>query len=131
MRNRNLLLTSLLTLLAALSVHAQTGSLRTSIPFAFTAAGKQFPAGQYDIARDPGGQTIKVASADGKNSVMVMILTRTAGAIHNTPADAHVVFDKVGETFTLSALWYPGTDGYMLHTMKGQHEHKVLDVPVK
>jgi hypothetical protein len=130
-RNRNLLLISLLTLLAALSVHAQSGTIRAKIPFAFSAAGKQLPAGQYDFASIPGGQSVKVASENGKNAVMVMILTRTAGAIHSTPADAHVVFDKVGETYTLSELWLPGADGYMLHTMKGQHEHRVVDVPVK
>ena len=60
-----------------------------------------------------------------------MVLTRTAGAIHNTPADAHLVFDKVGEAYTLSEIWFPGTDGYMLNILKEQHEHRVVDVPVK
>jgi hypothetical protein len=132
MRNRNLLLISLLTLLAALSVHAQTGgSIRAKIPFAFSAGGKQFPAGQYDMARLPTGPALKVTSEDGKNSAMVMILTRTSGAIHNTPADAHLVFDKVGETYILAEFWLPGFDGFVLNTLKDQHEHRVVDIPVK
>jgi hypothetical protein len=131
LRYKSLLLISLLTLLVVIPVCAQTGTLKANIPFAFSAAGKQFPAGQYDILRDSGAKAFKIASADGKNSAMVMILTRTAGAIHNTPADAHVVFDKLGDKYTLAELWFPGTDGYMLNTLKEQHEHRVLDIPVK
>jgi hypothetical protein len=131
LKSKSLLLISLLTLLAAVSAYGQSDLLRAKIPFAFSAGGKQFPAGQYDISHASGALSFKIASQDGKNSAMVLILTRTAGAIHNTPADAHVVFDKVGETYTLSELWFPGADGYMLSTMKGQHEHRVVDIPVK
>jgi hypothetical protein len=131
MRRKSLLLISALTLLAALTVYAQTGILRADIPFAFSAAGKQFPAGQYEIVRTSGAQSFNIMSADRKNAAILSILTRTAGAIHTTPADAHVVFDKVGESYTLSELWYPREDGYMVSTMKGQHEHRVVDVPVK
>ena len=131
MRNRKLLLISLLTVLAALSAHAQTGTLRANIPFAFSAGGKQLPAGQYAITRATNGQAFTITSDDRKTTAVALIMTRTAGAIHNTPADAHVVFDKVGETYTLSEFWFPGSDGYMLSTLTGQHEHRVVDIPVK
>ena len=122
---------SLLTLLAALSVYAQTRTLRAEVPFAFSAAGKQFPAGQYAFVPDIGSQMIRLTGADGKNVAVVMIQDRTARAIHNTPADAHIVFDKTGETYTLSELWVPGMDGLLLNIMKSQHEHRVVNVPVK
>ncbi len=131
MRKKSLLLISVLTLLAALTVYAQSGMLRATIPFAFSAGGKQFPAGQYQFAPTSDSQAFEVTSADRKNSGLVMILTRTAGAIHTTAADAHIVFDKVGESYTLSELWFPGTDGYILNIMKAQHEHRVVSVPVK
>ena len=131
MRSRSLVLISLLTLLAALCVYAQTSTVRANIPFAFSAAGKQFPAGQYGFVPDIGSQMIRLTGADGKNVAVVMIQDRTAGAIHNTPADAHIVFDKVGEAYFLSELWVPGMDGFMLNTLKEQHEHRVVNVPVK
>jgi hypothetical protein len=131
LRTKCLVLFSLLTLLAALSVYAQTGVLHANIPFAFSAAGKQFPAGQYQIAGPSNSEFFTITSIDGKNSATVIFLTRLAGAIHTTPADAHIVFDTVGGTYTLSELWFPGDDGYMLNTMKGQHSHRVVDVPVK
>ena len=131
MRSRSLVLISLLTLLAALSVYAQAGTIQAKIPFAFSAAGKQFPAGQYQFLPDPTAQFVRLASYDSKVNVLVPVLTRTAGAIHNTPADAHIVFDKMGETYVLSELWVPGIDGYMLNTLKEQHEHRVVNVPVK
>jgi hypothetical protein len=130
-RDRNLLLISLLTVLGALSAYAQSGTIRANIPFAFSAGGKQLPAGQYAITRATNGQSINVVSDDRKNSAAILIMTRTAGAIHTTAGDSHVVFDKVGETYTLSELWYPGTDGYVLNSTKEQHEHRVVDVSVK
>ena len=131
MRKKSLLLVSVLTLLAALTVYAQSGMIRATIPFAFSAGGKQLPAGQYEIVRTSNSQAFNVTSADRKSSALVLILTRTAGAIHNTPADAHLVFDKMGETYILSEFWLPGVDGYMLNTLKEQHEHRVVDIPVK
>lgn len=131
MKTRNLLFISLLTLLSALSVYAQSHAVRAKIPFAFSAAGKRFPAGQYDFFPNEGSPIIKMASEDGKISVLITALTRTAGAIHNTPEDAHVVFDKMGETYVLSELWVPGIDGYVLSTTKEKHEHHVVNVPVK
>jgi hypothetical protein len=43
-----------MTMAAALAAPAQTQTLRVTIGHAFTAGDKQFPAGQYQISRDPG-----------------------------------------------------------------------------
>jgi hypothetical protein len=124
-------LISLLTLLAVLSAHAQAVPIRATIPHTFTAGGKQLPAGRYEIFRDPASQVIRLSSDDKKNTVLLTTLTRTAAAIHNTPADSHLVFDKMGETYILAELWVPGIDGYVFNTTKEQHEHQVVDVAVK
>ncbi len=55
-------------------------------------------------------------------------MTRLSGEIHTTPQDAHLVFDKVGDTYLLSELWIPGEDGYLLQITKGAHEHIVLNI---
>jgi hypothetical protein len=131
MRTKYWLLISLLTLLAVLTVYAQSGPLKATIPFAFSAAGKQFPAGQYEITRSSSAQAFDIKSGDRKSAAVVLIFTRTAGVIHNTPADAHIVFDRVGESYTLAELWFPGADGYIVNMMKEQHQHRVVDVPAK
>jgi hypothetical protein len=57
------------------------------------------------------------------------VQTRLGAAIHTTKQDSHIVFDKVGEVYTLSEVWIPGTDGWLLFSTKGKHEHKTIDVP--
>ena len=59
------------------------------------------------------------------------VLTRLAAGIHTTKQDAHVVFDKVGDKYTLSEIWIPGIDGFVLNMIKETHEHKILNVPIK
>jgi hypothetical protein len=105
---------SLVAFLAVTSGYAQTQLLVTGkIAFPFKVATKTFPPGEYDFVRDPTKQVIRVV-AGGKTVALVPILTRLAGAIHTTPKDSHIVFDKVGATYSLSEIWVPGQDGYML-----------------
>lgn len=130
MPNRRALWTVLMTLAVALVAHAQTQSLKVTIRHAFTAGGKQFPAGQYQVSRDPNVKFIRLASTDGKNAAQVPILTRIAAAMHNTPKDAHLIFDRIGQTHVLAELWIPGQDGFVLNAPADQHEHEVLDTPV-
>ena len=120
---------SLVAFLALTSGYAQM-QLRVfgNIPFPFTVGTKALPAGQYDFVRDGEAPDIRVVAA-GKNVARVPIVTRLAGAIHTTPKDTHLVFDKVGDTRLLSEIWVPGQDGYLLSSTKGPHEHDVVDVP--
>ena len=120
---------SLIAFLAVTSGYAQTPTLVTGkIAFPFMAGGKALPAGDYEFIREGTTPTIRVVSG-GKNVALVPIITRLSGAIHTTPKDSHVVFDKMGDKYTLSEIWSPGQDGYMLASTKGPHEHAVLDVP--
>jgi hypothetical protein len=130
LRTRRLVVISLVTLLATCSVYAQSRSSRVKISFPFSAGGKQFPAGQYFFAPDDAARVVKLTSVDGKANASIPVLTRTARAIHTTPADTHVVFDKVGQTPVLSELWIPGRDGYVLNAPAKEHEHEVVDAPV-
>ena len=131
MKQKTTLLITLMSLMAALAVYAQSGTVRVTISHAFSAAGKQFPAGPYQFARDPVLNFIRLTSTDRKNSAQLPILTRTSGAMHTTSKDGHVVFDKIGETYVLSELWIPGQDGYVLNATKEKHEHQVMDDPNK
>jgi hypothetical protein len=120
---------SLLTLLTAGHVYGQLRLLKADIPFAFHSGGKELPAGQYAFSSDTNGSTIKIVGAGKGSSVQAIVQTRMAAEIHTTPNDSHIVFDKVGEVLTLSEVWVPGKDGFMLHLTKGKHEHKVVNSP--
>jgi hypothetical protein len=109
-------------------VYGQSRVVKANIPFAFNVEGKTLPAGQYEFLPDTNGATMRILGAGKGSSVLAMIQTRMAAEIHTTPNDAHIVFDKVGDVYTLSEVWVPGVDGFMLHLTKGKHEHKVVDV---
>jgi hypothetical protein len=126
MKIKALLTVGTFMLLATTLAHA--GPLtKASIPFQFNAGGKVLPAGQYDFSFD--GQQGVVTVRGASDAALVKVLTRMAAGIHTTPADAHVVFDKVGETYKLSEIWIPEMDGFALNIEKGEHTHKMIDAP--
>lgn len=129
MRIRTVVLSSLVILLAVLFVYGQSTVLKAKIPFAFTAEGKVLPAGQYDFAPQSNSEVVRVTGSGKTGGVLAVVITRLSGAMHTTPQDAHIVFDKVGDQYTLSEIWPLGGDGYLLFATKGKHEHHVINVP--
>lgn len=127
MRTKIMLTVGLMALLAVTSGYGQQSSLKAKIDFPFSVEGKVLPAGEYGFVRDMSAQVFRVTS-EGKDKALAPIVTRLNGEIHNTPQDAHLVFDKVGDTYSLSEIWIPGEDGYVLLITKGEHEHKVINV---
>src|SRR5512136_1008274 len=102
MRTRTVLLLSLFTLLAVGFVIGQSLMAKANIPFAFNVEGKTLPAGQYEFTPDANMTAIRVVGTGKAASAFAPVQTRMAAGIHTTPNDAHVVFDKVGEVYTLS-----------------------------
>jgi len=127
MKFRMLLATALIGGLCLISGYGQPEGIKTTIDFSFTAGDKILPAGQYEFSRDTQALIIRV-QGEGGNMALVPVLTLLSGAIHTTPEDAHVVFDKVGDNYILSELWLRGEDGFLLALTKGPHEHTVINV---
>ncbi len=131
MKTRLVVVTTFLTLLGAVIAYGQLAEkVRADIPFPFTADGKVFAAGHYTFTRDSQGQTFTFRGPDNVRGAAI-VLTRLAGEIHTTPEDSHLVFDKVGDTYYLSEIWVPGSDGFLLHSTKEKHEHRVLNIPIE
>ncbi len=130
MTTRISLMWSLLTLLVATLAYAQRPIVTANIPFAFTVEKKTIPAGKYEFTPVNDSREMKIWAVDKKGeAVFAPIITRLASAIHTTPEDSHIVFDKVGDVLTLSEIWPLGEDGYLLHATKGKHEHHIVNVP--
>ncbi len=129
MRTRILVTLTLLTLLVATFAFAQSVVSKANIPFAFIAAGRTLPAGQYTFTYDTGVNAFRVVGSAKGAEALMPIETRLAGAMHTTPADSHIVFDKVGDKCFLSEVWIPGGDGFLLYMTKSPHEHAIVNVP--
>lgn len=108
---------------------AQTQTVRAQIPFEFMAAGKVFTAGEYVFNYDSGKLFLSVQGTEKGSAALVPIVTMLAGAMHTTPKDAHVVFDKIGNNRYLSELWISGMDGMDLLSTKEKHEHEIVNAP--
>lgn len=127
MKKRILMTVGFVAVLAVVLAYGQPASIKAIIDFQFTAGGKVFPAGDYQFTRDTIAPVFRV-QGEGKNFALAPVITRLAAAMHTTPQDSHLVFDKVGDTYMLSEIWVPGEDGYVLLITKGEHTHKVVNV---
>src|SRR4030042_2959890 len=98
-----------------------------SIPFKFKAGGKKLPAGEYWIAQKGEGQ-IAIRKEPGGEEIQVPFIQRLPHT--ETPlAEPQLVFDVVGNfepsyteyvtDYLLAEVWFPGEEGYLIHTTKG------------
>jgi hypothetical protein len=122
---------TLAVLIVATFGTAQSRLHSVKIPFEFKAAGTIFPAGEYEFSYESGKRVVLVRGIANTSSAFVPIITMLSGAIHTTPSDAHVVFDKIGNDHLLAEIWIPGMDGIDLLSTKEKHEHEVVNVPLK
>jgi|WetSurMetagenome_2_1015567.scaffolds.fasta_scaffold08184_6 hypothetical protein len=131
MRAKTLMMLTLAILLVAVFASGQQLVVKVGakIPFAFSVSGKVLPAGEYRFSEGPRAGSLTVRSSDGKEAAMALIQTRIAKEIHTSAGDAHVVFDKIGNSYFLSEVWVPGMDGFVLNVTKEAHEHMILNVP--
>ena len=127
MRARMILTVGLFAFLAVAAAYGQNATIRAQIDFPFIVDGKTLPAGNYDFVRDDTASVFKVTD-EGKNLAAAQVLTRIAAGMHTSPADGHVVFDKIGDAYTLAEIWIPGQDGYVLAVTKAKHEHRIVNV---
>jgi hypothetical protein len=133
-----LVISCFLTMFAAVSAYAgDSVFFNANIPFEFNVGKKVYPAGVYrfnanpsvltgTIYRSPRSFTIK-----GPRHVKgaVLVRDRLPGEIEATPNDVRIVFDRTGHKRTLSEIWVPGKDGYVLSTTKEEHTLEVVDAP--
>jgi hypothetical protein len=120
-----------LALVATQVAFGQRPLIKTKVAFPFKVAGKEFKAGEYSFSTNAtaAGGAGYIQIDEGRTTTKIPIITRIAAATHTTPKDAHLVFDRVGDTHYLSEIWVGKEDGYLLATTKGAHEHDVADIP--
>ncbi len=92
-----------------------------SIAFDFSVAGKPEPAGKYEIlVEDPTVGTLTLRNLDTGKLVLLPFTTRLA---MREGEQNVLVFDKVGDKYSLSEIHLSDSDGYLLPGAPGPHTH--------
>jgi hypothetical protein len=125
-----------LMLWAAGAVAYAQGSFK--IPFKFEAGGKKLPAGDYALAPKGEGQ-LALRQISGGTEVLIPF-TKRLEQPKPPLEEPQLVFDIVGDfepsyteyvtEYVLSEYWLPGQEGYLVHSLKGSHQNKVIKAEV-
>jgi hypothetical protein len=113
---------ALVTLAGVLPARAE-GRYDFKVPFAFTASGKTFAAGEYflNVTNEP--EVVTLEARDPKAG-RVLLAVETRVSERKPLSDPEVVFDKLDGKYLISELLVPGTDGYVLQVTKAKHTHE-------
>jgi len=104
------------------------------VPFEFRAGGKKLAAGEYSVAQKGDGQIVLRKEAGGAE--IIVPFTERLAQPAPPVAEPQLVFDEVGDfapsyteymtVYVLAEVWFPGEDGYLIHTTKGAHKNKII-----
>jgi hypothetical protein len=113
-----------LTALALGASQASAQTVNVSVAFSFMAAGKELPAGSYQI-RVVGTSVKQLAfkNADSGAVAQVAVVTRLADIGGDDPS---LVFDVEDGMHYLSEVHIPRMDGFLIAGAKGEHKHETV-----
>lgn len=113
----------------ASTAFAQGAFLTANIPFEFVVSGKTFPAGDYDFRMTGPGEHFLQMSNHHTGAVIATVvpITRIAAASHE-PGTGRVSFDVTDGKHFVEAVWPATGDGYLLHAVKREHTHEVVQL---
>jgi hypothetical protein len=107
-------------ILFALSAFAQfEHKLTTSVPFAFTAGTKQFPAGDYSVKLSAGQSLMVIQSSDGHHTCALITIPLGGGDNRTTPK---LVFNRYADQYFLAEAWEAGGIGQKLQRTRAETE---------
>lgn len=103
---KNLILASLVALLAVSAAYGQIESLRVTIPFKFFVENKALPAGEYRLGVEPISKRFVITLADGSDTMFLMpFIAHRRGGV---PANSMLVFHKYENNYFLRNVWTAG-----------------------
>ena len=107
MKRQAISLISLLSLLlVAGSAIAQSGPVRSNIPFDFTVEGKTVPAGTYTIGHE--GYSPELLLLQSNDSKLQMIVGSNAAENQHGANKTKLVFNRYKDQYFLSEIWVQG-----------------------
>jgi hypothetical protein len=116
----HLLRTSLLALVAAVGVHAQSSNFRVKVPFDFIAGSQTLPAGQYSVDQESFSGAMILKCLDHRGAAVVTgFPIQSAVSVQN---EKKLVFHRYTNTYFLSQAWAGGDYGRQLRTTQLERE---------
>jgi hypothetical protein len=97
-----------------------------NIPFAFLVGNKTLPAADYTFQIEANRHAVSVMGKGKNADAYALVITELAASSHAKEPNTRIVFDRVGDTYTLSEVWQPSFDGLLLAATKEKHEHHVI-----
>jgi hypothetical protein len=127
-------------MVAAMALVLVAGARRASaqdtfkVPFTFHAGDSKLPAGEYRVTqRDDGHLTLRQESTGKEYQVA---FTKRLSQPNPPVGEPQLVFDVVGNfepsyteymtDYLLAEVWLPGSDGFLVHTLKGAHKTQII-----
>lgn len=103
---------------------AQSPITIVNVPFKFTVdKTKVLQPGKYEVTLSDDRAVITLTPEHGA-AVFVPAITRLG--VQTPITDGRLVFDNVNEQYTLSEVWMPAEDGFLVHDTKGPHKHHIV-----
>jgi len=99
---------------------ASPSSMTSNISFPFSVGKSSLQPGEYTFSMDMQTRTIKVTNRANGQSVIANYLTRLSA---RSEKESLVVFDKTGDHYILSELYFAGLDGFCFAGATGEHTH--------
>ena len=104
------------------------------IPFPFQAGGTKLPKGEYSVAQRDDSHILLRQEATGKE--FQVPFTKRLAQPSPPLAEPQLVIDVVGNfapsyteyvtDYVLAEVWLPGTEGFLVHAMKGAHKSQII-----
>jgi hypothetical protein len=107
----------LAAVLGVLSVPAEAGSLRCTVPFAFQVGGQSLPRGDYGVETEQARIQIRGA----KTGALAV-----GNALEKSGNSPKLVFHRYGSEYILSEVW-TGSTGRQLSTSQHERELKTRE----
>jgi hypothetical protein len=123
MNKSRLIAVVLLSLLALTRLHA--GGFEADIPFEFHAGEKVLPPGTYSFTVNDSSRQVTVGRP-GMRDVNLPVVTRLG--LRASSGEGTLVFDKFNGIRSLSEVWIPSIDGFLVHSIPEAHVHEIVDV---
>jgi hypothetical protein len=100
------------------------------VSFGFAVAGKSLPAGRYEVESPVPGLVV-FREAKTKVAVESPVVTRLARSGNSQEDGPRIVFDKVGDSYTASEVWFKDVDGFLVGSTKEAHTHVIVKTQAK
>ncbi len=113
-----------LALVAATQIARAQEPIAVTIPFAFTAADKMLPAGEYRVEKAAQGSLVLlIRRMDGNES---MFVSSFAASSSSPQTQSKLIFHRYGNQYFLSQVWVAGyTQGRQLRESAKEKEQEL------